>query len=81
MGLDTVEFVMAAEKEFGIEIPDEAAERMRTPRMMVDWLGTQFPTLPRAEIELRIRRLMDDELGITEFGWDQEFVRDLGLDC
>jgi acyl carrier protein len=28
--LDTVELVMAFEEEFGIEIPDEDAEKMRT---------------------------------------------------
>ena len=28
--LDTVELVMAFEEEFGIDIPDEAAEQMRT---------------------------------------------------
>jgi hypothetical protein len=30
MGLDTVEFVMFAEKEFGIEIPDARATEIRT---------------------------------------------------
>ncbi len=28
--LDTVELVMAFEEEFGLDIPDEAAEQMRT---------------------------------------------------
>lgn len=30
MGLDTVELVMAVEEEFGIEIPNEDAEKMTT---------------------------------------------------
>ncbi|MCS7183574.1 MAG: acyl carrier protein [Thermoanaerobaculum sp.] len=28
--LDTVELIMAFEEEFGVEIPDEAAEKIRT---------------------------------------------------
>lgn len=36
--LDAVELVMAIEEEFIIEIPDEAAERMRTVRDIVVYL-------------------------------------------
>ena len=36
--LDTVELVMAFEEEFGIDIPDEDAERMRTVGEAVDYL-------------------------------------------
>ena len=32
------------------------------------------------DIEDVITRLMRDQLGTTEFRWDQEFVRDLGID-
>jgi hypothetical protein len=80
VGLDTVEFVMSVEKEFGIEVPDADAERLLTPGAVVSYLMTRRADLPRAEIEGTIRRLMEDELGITEFGWDQEFVKDLGVD-
>ena len=34
----------------------------------------------RQAIEAVITRIMRDQLGITEFRWDQEFVRDLGVD-
>ncbi len=34
----------------------------------------------RAEVEHVIRLLMAEEFGIADFRWDQEFVRDLGLD-
>jgi hypothetical protein len=34
----------------------------------------------RTEIEQVITRLMSEELGITQFRWDQEFVKDLGCD-
>lgn len=36
--LDTVELVMALEEEFGIDIPDEDAERMRTVRDIVSYI-------------------------------------------
>lgn len=36
--LDTVELVMAFEEEFGIEIPDEDAEKLETVKHAVDYL-------------------------------------------
>jgi acyl carrier protein len=36
--LDTVELVMAFEEEFGIDIPDEAAEQMRTVGDAIQYL-------------------------------------------
>jgi acyl carrier protein len=36
--LDTVELVMALEEEFGIEIPDEAAEKILTVGDAVDFI-------------------------------------------
>jgi len=36
--LDTVELVMALEEEFGIEIPDEDAEKLRTVQDALDYL-------------------------------------------
>jgi acyl carrier protein len=37
--LDTVELVMAFEEEFDIEIPDEAAEKIRTVRDIINYLN------------------------------------------
>ena len=37
--LDTVELVMALEEEFGIEIPDEDAEKIRTVQDAIDYVG------------------------------------------
>jgi len=37
--LDTVELVMAFEEEFGIDIPDEDAEQMRTVGNAVEYIG------------------------------------------
>jgi acyl carrier protein len=39
--LDTVELVMAFEEEFGIEIPDEDAEKMQTVGDAVDYIRKQ----------------------------------------
>jgi acyl carrier protein len=36
--LDTVELIMAFEEEFGIEIPDEDAEKMTTVGDAIDYL-------------------------------------------
>lgn len=36
--LDTVELVMALEEEFGIEIPDEDAEKIATVQNAVDYI-------------------------------------------
>ena len=36
--LDTVELVMAFEEEFGIEIPDDAAEKIRTVQDAIDYI-------------------------------------------
>jgi len=36
--LDTVELVMAFEEEFGVEIPDDAAEKIQTVRDAIDYI-------------------------------------------
>jgi acyl carrier protein len=36
--LDTVELVMAFEEEFGIEIPDEHAEKILTVQNVIDYI-------------------------------------------
>ena len=39
--LDVVELVMALEEEFGVEVPDEDVETMRTINDIVQYLGTR----------------------------------------
>ena len=40
--LDTVELVMAFEEEFGIEIPDEDAEKILTVQQAVDYISEKL---------------------------------------
>ena len=44
--LDTVELVMALEEEFGFEIPDEDAERMKTVGDVTDYLKKKLEKKP-----------------------------------
>jgi len=39
--LDTVELVMALEEEFGVEIPDEDAEKMKTVGDVVKYVASK----------------------------------------
>lgn len=39
--LDTVELIMQLEEEFGIEIPDEDAEKMTTVKSAVEYVDAQ----------------------------------------
>jgi acyl carrier protein len=41
--LDIVELVMAFEEEFGIEIPDEDAEKISTVRSAIDYIEKTAP--------------------------------------
>ena len=36
--LDVVEVIMAVEEEFGIEIPDEAADNFKTPQEVIEYV-------------------------------------------
>lgn len=42
--LDTVELVMAFEEEFGLEIPDEEAEKIQTVGQAVDYIKNHQPS-------------------------------------
>jgi acyl carrier protein len=43
MGLDIVEYVIALEGAFGIEIPDADAVGLETPRLLIDYLASRLP--------------------------------------
>jgi acyl carrier protein len=40
--LDAVELIMAFEEEFAIEVPDDAAEKIRTVGDAIDFIATQL---------------------------------------
>ena len=42
--LDTVELVMAFEEEFGVEIPDDAAEKITTVKDAIEYIEKQQAT-------------------------------------
>lgn len=44
MGLDLVEMVLRIEDTFGVEIPDEVATTLETPRLVIDFLLTRLDT-------------------------------------
>ena len=46
MGLDIVEFIMAVEAAFGVEISDADAARIRTPRDLITHLRGRLPGAP-----------------------------------
>ena len=48
MGLDIIEFVMAVEGTFGIDIPDADASRLETPRMLIDYLTVRLNVAPES---------------------------------
>lgn len=92
MGLDTVELVMAAERQFQIEVSNAEADRWRTVGDMhagvMALLEERFAAEGRA---LRVdpditwallRDLVVEELGVKpeQVQPDAEFVRDLGAD-
>ena len=90
MGLDSVELVMAFEEAFGVPIPDADAQKMLTPRAVIDFVESyrgldsllppqNKPTRP--EIAETVKRLVIEQLGIPEAVYDEnkEFVRDFGM--
>ena len=45
--LDTVELVMAFEEEFGLEIPDEDAEKIQTVGNAIEYINTKAHAVPK----------------------------------
>ena len=85
MGLDLVEMVYRLEEEFEIIIPDAAAEKMITPRNVIDYLMNQ-PEVngkwSRDYVQIAVWQIIEDEGGIRreDFNDDSRFIEDMGLD-
>jgi len=92
MGLDTVELVMAAERQFQIEVSNAEADRWRTVGDMhagvMALLEERFAAEGRAlKVDPDITWALLRDLVVVELGVkpeqvqpDAEFVRDLGAD-
>ena len=76
MGLDIVEFIMAVEAAFGVEIADADAARIRTPRDLITHLRAQLLDAPTGapcltqQAFYRTRRAV-----VTRFGRHRDALR------
>ena len=91
MGLDLVEMVMAIEERFNVDIPDEDAEKLKTPRILYEYIIAKLkvddPTIihlgrqwTRDSVIVETRAILREYLGIQEFNDDDRFIEDLKVD-
>lgn len=72
MGLDAVELVLAFEEEFGVAIPDSAAEKMRTPRDVIDFVVMERQRVQKPDAQLHLASVLAD-LGFADIRPDLSF--------
>ncbi len=88
MGLDTVEFVLWAEREFQIDIPDKEAEHILTVGQFSTYAHRKllvkhgFKAMPEHEVFERIKRHLISAFKVApeKVNYDSHFVKDLKLD-
>ena len=90
MGLDIVELVMSVEREFGFQIPNAEAGRLRTVGLLFDYVRahtTQVGTPERGDpyagpLWDRYLRVVSRSVGISpkQLRPEHDFVRDLRLE-
>ena len=87
MGLDTVELVFAVEREFDIEIPDAAAEKLATVGALHEFVVAELTRLGRADVSREalfelLRDLICAQLGVAPEAVvpSARFVEDLDAD-
>lgn len=69
MGLDGLELIMAIEEKFGIAIPDQDAEKIRTPRALIEYVERSLKdaderVCPSQRAFYRLRRAFGNEFQI-----------------
>jgi acyl carrier protein len=84
MGLNLVEMVYRLEEEFEITIPDEAAEKMTTPRIVIDYLMSRpevSEKWSRDYVVISVWQIIEDQGGISreDFNDDSRFIEDMNL--
>ncbi len=86
MGLDTIELVMAAEKHFGVSVPEERAEKTVTveqfARLLCELRANLAMPLPYEDVLVQLQKLIAKEfrIPIGKIVPEASFVKDLGLD-
>lgn len=85
MGLDLVELVYSVEEEFGIDIPDEVAVTITTPKKLIDYVMSlpkiRSGTHPRDFIADKVWTMIENEGGIErkDYNEDSRFIEDMGM--
>ncbi len=86
MGLDTVELILAFEKEFEIEIENSQAVTLRTPGQAIEWIALELETLgrplPKEVIAFAVKTITLRLSGVAErfYREDARFVDDFCMD-
>ncbi len=89
MGLESVELVMAFEEEFGVEIPDDEAERIITVGDARDFIVGKLreraedpEAVDPEEVWSRIKAIVVDHIGVRpeKVVPEAAFIDDLGVD-
>lgn len=87
MGLDSVEIILAAEEEFGLEIPDAEAARMITVGDLQAFIVVELRRLGHPVVDAegvfgRLREIICRQLGVKPDAVvpTARFVKDLDVD-
>ena len=81
MGLHNVELVMAFEEKFGINIPNEDAAELTTPRQVTAYVMStaKGQEMNREEVAVLVRKVIEETTGVSDFNEDSHFVAHMHL--